>query len=171
MRTPIIVGLLCVLISGCGGQPVPTLSPAQQSQATQTLVRAQTKTVLNVTATAQSIHLAIRATFSENLEATNTKDLQRYMKTIHPDSPAYGSTQTLFQQLFSQVDFHADVVIDEITLSSLTEARVKFRLTTKKVSGTNPFRDNVVTGVFTMRPDGDSWKIYSQEVTNIQYLN
>ena len=104
-----------------------------------------------------------------NLEASTQEDVEAYMATLHPDSPAYATTEQLMQQVFDTYDLSYEIA-DLVVLSvEDDEARVSFVLTTRKISGPE-FRDNEITGVFILRQDGDVWKIYSQEISNIKYL-
>ncbi|HEX9252481.1 MAG TPA: hypothetical protein VF870_09575, partial [Ignavibacteriaceae bacterium] len=50
------------------------------------------------------------------------------------------------------------------------EAKVEFTQVTTKIKGPD-FKNNKTTGIHTLRKDGDSWKIYSTEMTNVEFLN
>jgi ketosteroid isomerase-like protein len=113
----------------------------------------------------------ILALIQENMDAANDKDLERYMATIHPQSSFYASTRTALAQFFKMdLEIKYDVPSLEVTSITDTEARVNFVLKTVKISGSQEFRNNQVTGVWILRKDQGKWKIYGQEVTNIEYL-
>ena len=103
-----------------------------------------------------------------NAQAGNAENMDAYMATIHPDSPMYGQTQTALRLVFSQYDL--DFKFYDLKVTSLTsdEARIHFSLLTRKRAGPD-FRNNIVTGTMVLRPDNGVWKIYNQQVENVQY--
>jgi len=105
-----------------------------------------------------------------NMLASNTEDLAGYMATIHPSSPAYSATETGIQQAFTDYDLSYQLLELTVLDQSSFEASVAFTLRTEKISGP-AFSDNVVTGRWILRKDGGIWKIYNQEIDNVEYLN
>lgn len=121
-------------------------------------------------ATAPDASQAVLAVLRENLTAYNGEDIDRYMRTIHPGSPAYAQTQATLEDMVDLFDLTATwdkAQVDEINAG---EARVSFILTTRKLSGP-AFRDNTIAGMITLKLDDGQWKIYDQSVDDIQYLN
>ena len=114
----------------------------------------------------------VTAVIYENIRASNAKDFDGYMATIHADSPVYNTTketiETAFSDEFTLSYKIADVYIVE---QESNKAIVNFTLTTKLVSGSISFRDNQVTGEMTLRKEDGSWKIYDQRVDNVDYLD
>ena len=110
------------------------------------------------------------AAIDENLAAANAEDIPRYMATIHPESPLYATTEDLLRQINQTYDLSYEVSDLEVLSLSSGEARVAFTLTTRLIDGL-AFRDNRVTGVFILRRDNGQWKIYGQEIENIEYLD
>jgi len=104
-----------------------------------------------------------------NARAANGEDLATYMTQIHPKSPARAQMEESLKQVFAAYDL--DFRFSNLELQSLkkNEAKIHFVLTTKKISG-GEFRDNSVTGVMILRPDEGVWKIYNQEVEDVQYF-
>jgi competence protein ComGC len=49
------------------------------------------------------------------------------------------------------------------------EAKVEFVQITTKIKGPE-FKNNQTTGIHTLKKDGDSWKIFSTEVTDLKFL-
>jgi hypothetical protein len=97
----------------------------------------------------------------ENFSAT--------METIHPESPEYSNTERLVQEIFDRFDLSYNIEQLEVLESNNDKARVKFIQLTTKVAGAE-FANNRMTGVHTIIKDGDSWKIYSTQSENIEYL-
>lgn len=110
------------------------------------------------------------ASIYSNIRAANSENLAAYMNTIHSDSPLYNQTERLLKDAFSEFDLSYYVSNLEIEKQSRSEAEIHFFLTTRKIRGP-AFRDNVVEGIFIMRPEDGVWKIYDQEVINVQYIN
>ena len=112
------------------------------------------------------------AVIYENIRASNAKDFNRYMATIHADSPAYNTTKETIETAFSD-EFTLSYKISDVYIveQGSNKAIVHFTLTTKLVSGSISFRDNQVTGKMTLRREDGSWKIYDQKVDNVAYLD
>ena len=58
----------------------------------------------------------------------------------------------------------------KVTEETDLEAKIEFVQITSKLKGPE-FKNNKATGVHTLKKDGDSWKIYSTEMTDVQFLN
>jgi hypothetical protein len=106
----------------------------------------------------------------ENIRASNAEDKQAYMATIHPDSPAYKTTEDSLDTIFDTFDLSYRVSGVSVIEENSREVKLTFTLVTRKIRGPD-FRDNQVDGVMILRKDGDVWKIYNQTVDNIKYLN
>ncbi|MBN1668831.1 MAG: hypothetical protein JW862_17195 [Anaerolineales bacterium] len=106
----------------------------------------------------------------ENIRASNAEDQQAYMATIHPDSPSYTITANSIGEAFATHDLSYQLSNVEIISQDSRKAVVSFTLTTTRLRGP-AFRDNRITGEMTMRLHDGQWKIYSQEVNEIEYLD
>jgi tetratricopeptide (TPR) repeat protein len=104
----------------------------------------------------------------QNAQAGNAKNLDAYMDTIHPNSPAYHQTRSTLEEMFAQYDLYFQFYNLEVTSLKSNEAEIHFQLLTRKLRGP-AFRDNVVTGTMTLRPDNGTWKIYRQKIEDVQY--
>ena len=104
----------------------------------------------------------------KNARAGVDEDLEAYMATIHPNSPLYDQTEDVLIDMFAQYDL--DFKFYDMTVTSLKskEAKIHFSLLTRKRAGPD-FRNNIVIGTMTLRPDDGVWKIYNQEVEDVQY--
>jgi hypothetical protein len=111
-----------------------------------------------------------RAVLIENVRAANAEDLDRYMATIHPNSPLYTTTKDLLEDAFKTYDLGYELTRAEVVEQSDTQATVAFVLTTRKINGP-AFRNNRVTGTMYLRKVGSAWKIYDQKVSNVEYLD
>ena len=103
-----------------------------------------------------------------NARAANSEDIGAYMATIHSKSPLYRQTESALREVFSQYDLSYWFYDLQVTKLTSTEARVHFSLSTTRIRGP-AFRDNIVTGTMILRLEDGIWKIYNQEVENIQY--
>lgn len=104
-----------------------------------------------------------------NIRAANSENITAYMATIHSESPLYDQTERLIKDAFIEYDLSYYVSELEIEKQSKSQVEIHFLLTTRKIRGP-AFRDNVVEGIFIMRPEDGVWKIYNQKVTDVQYL-
>lgn len=107
-----------------------------------------------------------------NLYYAEAEDMAGYMGTLHEDSPARGTTRELMQTAFDDYNLSYDLVESEIVSISADSARVRVVQITRKRSGNLPFRDNRLTAIHTLRRGADgSWKIFSSDFSDIEYLN
>jgi hypothetical protein len=67
-------------------------------------------------------------------------------------------------------NYDLDYYLSAVDLESQSDqqARITFMLFTRKLRGPE-FRNNEITGVFILQPYNGSWKIYDQEVLDIEY--
>jgi hypothetical protein len=114
----------------------------------------------------------VTAVIYANIRASNAKDFNAYMATIHPDSPVYDSTARELKKAFSD-EFTLTYWVSDIYIidQSSNRATVHFVLTTRLKSGPISFRDNRVEGEMDLRKDEGQWKIYNQDVINVEYLD
>jgi hypothetical protein len=110
------------------------------------------------------------AVIYENIRASNAEDKQAYMATIHPDSPAYKTTEETLDSIFDNYDLSYRVSNLSVIEENNWEVKITFTLVTRKLRGPD-FRHNQVDGIIIQRKDGDVWKIYNQTVENVKYLD
>ncbi len=106
----------------------------------------------------------------ENLRASNAEEIDAYMATIHSRSPLYDQTEASLSDIFQNYDlsYHLDKL--ELMDAKPAEIQLAFELTTVKLRGPG-FRDNTIKGVMILRQEGGQWKIYDQQVDQVEYLN
>lgn len=105
-----------------------------------------------------------------NAAYMNEEDLEAVMTTVHPKSPSYASTESMAKQIFERFDLNYKIEKIKVLEQNEKEARVEFVQVTTKIKGKD-FKDNKTTGIHTLKKDGDSWKVYSTEMTNVDFLN
>jgi hypothetical protein len=103
-----------------------------------------------------------------NARAANKEDVTAYMATIHPSSSSYLATQLLMGPLFEQFDLSYQYYNLSVVSVNENEATIRFSLQTDKIRGPE-FQNNVVTGTMVLKPDNGVWKIYSQDVEDVDY--
>ncbi|WP_249871598.1 hypothetical protein [Oceanobacillus saliphilus] len=105
----------------------------------------------------------------KNLEALLNRDKEKYMDTIHSESPAYELMDETIDQLSGyQLDMQlSDLIVEE---KADEQARVFFSQTTMKVEGPE-FQNNETSGVYVLRPENGEWKIFHTEETEILALD
>ena len=100
----------------------------------------------------------------------NEEDLEAVMTTVHPKSPSYEGTEAMAKQIFNLYDLNFKLENIKILEQNDNEAKVEFTQVTTKINGNN-FKNNKAAGIHTLRKDGDLWKIYSTEMTNVEFLD
>ncbi len=117
----------------------------------------------------QEEETAVINTIYDNIAATNSENIDRYMVSIHTQSPGYEETRELLENQFIEYDLTAVISRLELISYSPEEAQVQFSLETRKRAGPE-FRDNLMHGIFILRPEDGQWKLYDQVVNDIKYL-
>jgi len=105
-----------------------------------------------------------------NAKHMNEENFDAVMNTIHKDVPAFPATESMIKQLFDRYDLEYKIVGMKVSEENDTEAKVEFVQITNKLKGPE-FKNNKATGIHTLKKDGDSWKIYSTKMTDVQFLN
>jgi len=105
-----------------------------------------------------------------NAEHMNEEDLEGVMTTVHPKSPNYAATEAMAKQIFDRYDLNYKIENIKVLEENDKEAKVEFTQVTTKIKGTD-FKNNKATGIHTLKKDGDSWKVYSTEMVNVEFLD
>ncbi len=106
----------------------------------------------------------------EHIHALEKKDVETVMATIHPESPQLEEMREGATLMFKTVD--AKFTLSDLRIESATPEEVKVSYSEKMefLGGEQKFVDNIVEGVFTLRPDKGRWKIYKTLATKITDL-
>jgi hypothetical protein len=105
-----------------------------------------------------------------NAKYMNEENFDKVMNTIYKDGPSYQTSEMLIKKLFEVYDLNYKIVNMKVIEENNSEAKVEFAQITTKISGPE-FKDNRSTGIHLLKKEGDSWKIYSTQITDIQYIN
>lgn len=106
---------------------------------------------------------------NNNVRASNAEDINWYMSTIHPDNPEYEQIKQLALDSFTSYNLYVQVYDMEIVKETRTEVQVAFTMEKQKIRGAN-FQDHRIEGIFILRPDEGTWKIYNQKIEKIENL-
>lgn len=115
-------------------------------------------------------YLTPESVIKANAAYMNEEDLKAAMSTIHPESPSYPATESMMKQIFDRYDLNFKIGSIKVLEQKDNDAKVEFTQVTKKIKGPD-FKNNKATGIHTLKKDGSSWKIYSTEMTNIEFLD
>lgn len=112
----------------------------------------------------------IESVINANLDYSNKEDLDGVMSTLDKNMPNYSEIKNFTKQIFDVYDLNYKLEKIEIIEQNSNDAKVKFVQLTTKLKGPE-FRDNRLTGIHTLKRNGNSWKIYDTKIINIDYLN
>jgi len=104
-----------------------------------------------------------------NIKYMNEEKFDEVMNTIDKDSPSYSTSKTMIEQIFKLYDLNYKITNMKVIEDNDSEAKIEFTQITTKISGPK-FKNNKSTGIHTLKKNGDSWKIYSTQMTDVQYL-
>jgi len=98
----------------------------------------------------------------ENLDATEAKDKERVLKTIHKDSPQLRSTIQGMDYVFANFDM--DFKLEKVEVLSINgdSAKVYYVQTTQAIRGEG-FAPTRASGIHTLKKENGKWKIYRTE--------
>ena len=105
-----------------------------------------------------------------NAKYMNEENFDGVMNTIHKESPDYPATEAMIKKIFEVYDLSYKTVSMRVIEETDTEAKVQFEQITTKLAGPE-FRNNKISGIHTLKKDGDSWKIYSTQMENVEYID
>lgn len=109
------------------------------------------------------------ALVNANVDFMNQEDFDGVMSTIHPQSPSYEMTEKLVKKIFLVYDLNYKIEKLKVLEKNDNEAKVEFVQITTKLKGPD-FKNNKTTGVHTLKMDDGSWKIFSTEVQDLEFL-
>lgn len=104
-----------------------------------------------------------------NIKYMNEEKFDEVMNTIDKDSPSYPASETMIKQIFKLYDLNYKITNMKVIEDNDSEAKIEFTQITTKISGPK-FKNNKSTGIHTLKKNGDSWKIFSTQMTDVQYL-
>jgi murein L,D-transpeptidase YcbB/YkuD len=112
----------------------------------------------------------VRAVIEENAQALEAGDVDRYMETMHPESPIYDRTRSQVESLLQQVsagELTVEVTVESADVSG-DRADVEVVQTTRAEIA--DFRDNRTHQTHELRTYQSEWRIYNSAVEDVEYL-
>ncbi len=104
---------------------------------------------------------AVFSSIKDNLNAMQNNDTEGVMATIHLESPSYGSTREVLQDLFKKYDLRFTLTDLKVVSATPNEVQVSFVQKTERLKGPEDLQSSICDGVHTLRKDGGKWKIYN----------
>jgi uncharacterized protein YceK len=104
------------------------------------------------------------------IKALNKRDAEGALAVMHPEAPGLAAIRESTFQITAAADLLYMIQSMSLESASDTEARVRYTQVTQKVSGPE-FRNNRVTGIHTLRKYQGKWRLYSTEVTKVEFLD
>ena len=128
--------------------------PPQQEQPQQTIQKQE-----NID---PKVAADIIAVIRENIAATQAKDKERVLKTIHKDCPQLRSTIQGMDFVFANYDMVFELEKIEVIELSGEDAKVYYMQTTKTIRGQG-YPPTRATGIHLMKKENGKWKIFKTE--------
>ncbi len=101
-----------------------------------------------------------------------TENIDGVMWTLHENAPGLDQNRAITLEAFDMYDLSYSIVDWEIEEIDSQTAKIRVVQITRKVRGDEPFRDNQLEAVHTLKKDSEgNWKLYSSEFENVEYLN
>lgn len=110
------------------------------------------------------------AVIRENIAATEAKDKDRVLKTLHKDCPQRRSTIQGMEYVFANFDMKFDLEQIEVLEVTGEDAKVYYMQTTRAIRGEG-FPPTRASGIHLMKKEDGKWKIFKTEyLTNEQIM-
>jgi hypothetical protein len=166
MKQILILTLFTVLLVfiGCKSEeekiePTPKrgdtyVLPPQQEQPQQTIQKQE-----NID---PKVAAEIIGVIKENIAATQAKDKERVLKTIHKDCPQRSSTIQGMDFVFANYDMVFNLEEIEVIELSADDAKVYYKQTTRATRGEG-YPPTRATGIHLMKKENGKWKIFKTE--------
>ncbi len=120
---------------------------------------------------AVSIQVAneLRAVIRTNIHAWGSKNINLLRSTTHPESPLLETSDLMARYIFARYKLKYTVTKVTALKADEEEAEVEVHQTTEKIDGP-AFRNNRAVVVHTLKKENGKWKMWSSEVTLLQFL-
>ena len=114
----------------------------------------------------------IQALLSKSLKAAEAEDIEAGMAMVHPDSPFVEEMRIISEELMKRYDLDFEYNELEIIELSESEGKIKITQTTKKISGSEDFRNNRTVAIQALKKYNGQWKFFDlPQIIDVQYLN
>jgi len=113
----------------------------------------------------------LELSIKHNFKAFNDRDINEYMKDIHPDSPVYAGTKDLLSKLFKI--YRLKISLLDMKPLMIDEDYFILRAKQKsiKISGKAAY-DNTITDVLHVyKKYNNKWALWSSMVLDIKYID
>lgn len=168
----IFLSFIILIISSCKSEEEKPVTkprqgekyvlPPKQEQPPQQIVKQS-----NIDPKVESELIAV---IKENIAATEAKDKERVLKTIHKDCPQLKSTIQGMDYVFAHFDMKFDLEQIEVLEVNNEDARIYYIQTTRAVRGEG-FAPTRASGIHHMKKEDGKWKIFKTEyLTNEQIM-
>ena len=106
----------------------------------------------------------------KNLKYSQGENMEKMMGTIHKKSPFYDTTRTQVKAVFSIYDLKYTLLAFKYIALDGEFAFARLKQRSDKVSGP-AFRNNETEILQVYRKEKEQWKIWSQAILKIKFLN
>ena len=166
MKSHLLIYLVTsfILFFSCKSEEQNSTPPPRdvQNQVLPPETKAPQETIQKQTNIDQKLAGEIIAVIKENLAATQAKDKERVLKTIHKDCPQRKSTIEGMDYIFENYDMDFNLEKVEVIEISGDEAKVYYQQTTLATRGQG-FPPNRSTGIHILKKETGKWKIFKTE--------
>ncbi|MBU1044752.1 MAG: hypothetical protein KJ915_10195 [Candidatus Omnitrophica bacterium] len=106
----------------------------------------------------------------ENFDAYEKEEIFRVLPTVHTLSPTYASTKDVANKIFPVYDLKYELMSFRYLITDGDFALARVLQKTSKVSGP-AFRNNLIDLIVIFRQEKGQWKLWSQVILEIEFLN
>ena len=112
---------------------------------------------------------AVRDVIQRQEEALENNDLDRYMETMHPESPIYDRTRSATAQLLQNYDLRLDIEINSVSIDGDTATAETTQET--RIEESDPsFQENRAEITHELRTYEGEWRVYNSSIDSTEPL-
>lgn len=116
------------------------------------------------------ISAELKGILLENFDAYQKEEMPRVLATVHTQSPGYLANNDIGRQIFPAYDLKYELMNFKYLITDGDYALARVLQKTSKVKGP-AFRNNLIDLIVLFKQEKGKWKLWSQVILGIEYLN
>lgn len=109
----------------------------------------------------------LKKIIKHNYKAMNDKDIDEYMKDIHPKSPGFQNTKLILSKMFSLYDIKTTYIDMKPLMIDEQYFIIRTKQKTIEKSGKAPFPDSVTDAIHVYKKYKGNWKLWSSMILEV----
>ena len=117
----------------------------------------------------KNVAAELEAVVMKNFKATEAKDVNTMLETLHTQSPSYAHTKNESTALFEEFDIKYELLQFQYVGMDGEYAIARCKYSAKKIAGGN-FKENRLDTFQIFREENGSWKMWSMTILRVETI-